>query len=347
MNFNSNTGKSVVERSRNHNERRTFLKKMFSIAGFAFLGCKAKEENKIQIAQRRDISKVVICRDDGLRDIDGNIIEKRSEALLEKALMNYFGSESGISGLGSIINKNDRVSIKLNCLAGKGLSTNISLVNALTKKLIALGVNENNIIVWDRLNDDLERAGYTINTTGGIKYFGNDYSGYTETFYNFGEVGSLLSRIVTDLSDVIINMPVLKDHGIVGLSASMKNMFGAIHNPNKYHLDIGDPYVADVNTIPEIKNKIKLVICDATRIQYDAGPPYHPKFCEDYNGLIISEDPVALDYESWKIIEEKRKENSMRTLKEVGRHPSYIFTAADKDHSLGFADDAKIKVIRV
>lgn len=329
------------------NERRSFLKKMVSITGFAFLGCTVKEENPNRITATRTNSKVVICRDTGLRDMEGNITAKRSGELLEKALASYFDSDNSSSGLGSIINKTDKVSIKLSCLAGKGLSTDISLVNALTKKLIDIGVNENNIVLWDRLNDDLERAGYRINTGSGIKCYGNDYSGYTEEFYNFGEVGSLLSRIVTDFSDVIINMPVLKDHGIVGLSAGMKNMFGAIHNPNKYHLNTGDPYVADVNSIPELNNKIKLTICDATRIQYEAGPPYFPKFCEDFNGLIISEDPVALDFEAWKIIEEKRKENSLKSLKDAGRNPSYIFTAADKDHMLGFADDAKIRVIRV
>jgi uncharacterized protein (DUF362 family) len=210
-----------------------------------------------------------------------------------------------------------------------------------------MGVAERNIIIWDRLNDDLERAGYTINTGNGIRCFGNDIAGYSEEFHFFGQAGSLLSRIVTDFSDVIINMPVLKDHGIVGLSAGMKNMFGAIHNPNKYHLDAGNPFVADVYAIPQIRNKTKLTICDATRIQYEAGPPYHPKFCEDYNSIIVSEDPVALDYESLKIIERKRKEHSLRSLIDVGRYPAYIFTAADSDHKLGYASDDKIEIKEV
>jgi uncharacterized protein (DUF362 family) len=331
----------------NSNERRNFLKQLFSIGGFAFLGCRIKEENKKMTGIPRESAKVVICRDAALRNADGAIIDQRIENLLDKALTTYFDSQDAVAGLGSIIGRNDRVSIKVNCLAGKGLSTEKMLVTALIMKLTALGVKADNIIVWDRLNDDLERAGYELNFGGGVKYLGNDYAGYTEDFYSFGEVGSLLSKVVTEMSDVIINVPVLKDHGIVGVSASMKNMFGAIHNPNKYHPDTGDPYVADVNAIPEIKNKIKLIVCDATRLQYEAGPPYHPKYCEDYNGLIISEDPVALDYEAWKIIEDKRNEHSLKTLKDAGRHPSYIFTAADSAHALGFADDAKIKVIRV
>ena len=66
----------------------------------------------------------------------------------------------------------------------------------------------------------------------------------------YGSAGSLLSNTLAHTCDAVINLPVLKDHGIVGVTLALKNLFGAIHNPNKYHTNAGDPYVADVNMFP-------------------------------------------------------------------------------------------------
>ena len=72
-------------------------------------------------------------------------------------------------------------------------------------------------------------------------------------------------------------------------------MFGAIHNPNKYHGSRGDPYVADLYSHPDIGGKIRMTILDALEVQPEGGPPYQADWCEDYGGLLISDDPVALE----------------------------------------------------
>ena len=60
---------------------------------------------------------------------------------------------------------------------------------------------------------------------------GNDVLGYGNELLTHGNAGSLLCRTLTDVCDAVINLPVLKDHGIVGVTMALKNMFGAIHNP--------------------------------------------------------------------------------------------------------------------
>ena len=100
-----------------------------------------------------------------------------------------------------------------------------------------------------------------------------------------GSAASLLSKTLTQTCDAVINLPVLKDHGIVGVTMALKNLFGAIHNPNKYHSDVGDPYVADVYMLPPIRQKVRLAICDATTAQYEGGPSYMPQWGWSYNGL--------------------------------------------------------------
>ncbi len=283
-----------------------------------------------------DMSRVVIARNELVRDgaftIKGDAVMK----LLDGALEAFFEKTPAVEVWRDLFSPRDIVGIKINCLAGRGLSTRPELVEAIIERLLSAGVPKNHIIVWDRLNDDLERAGYKVRTEReDIRYIGNDYSGYDTKLRVFGSIGSLVSRVVTDICTALINVPVLKDHGIVGVTLGLKNYFGAIHNPNKYHDSIGDPYVADVNMIPELRRKTRLTICDGITAQYEGGPPHMPQWSWPYNGLLVAGDMVALDTVGWRILEEKRREMGMPSLAEIGREPTYIATAADESHKLG------------
>jgi hypothetical protein len=124
-------------------------------------------------------------------------------------------------------------------------------------------------------------------------------------------------------------------------------MFGAIHNPNKYHPNAGDPYVADVNALPEIRSKIRLTICEALQAQYEGGPTYMPQWTWPYNGLLVARDPVALDTTGWQIIEKKRAEMGLKPLAAMKREPRYIATASDAGHRLGTNDPKRIERLEV
>jgi len=171
--------------------------------------------------------------------------------------------------------------------------------------------------------------------------------GYEQQLVTYGSVGSQLSKILTRNCDLLINVPVLKDHDGAGITAALKNMYGVIHNPNKYHPDGCNPYVADVNMLPEVRTKTRLHICDATTACYEGGPGFKPEYSWKYNGLIVSEDPVALDYTGWQMIERKRAEKKLKTLEAEKRAPQYIATAADAQHRLGTDDPKRIAVVEV
>jgi len=243
-----------------------------------------------------------------------------------------------------VVRPGEVVGLKVNCLAGRGNSTHPELVEAVSERLERAGVRE--IIVWDRLNADLESARFRIVERGsGRRCFGNDVLGYEDDLAAYGSVGSRVSRTLTQVCDAVINLPVLKDHGIAGVTIALKSLFGAIHNPNKYHLNVGDPYVADVNMLAPIRQKLRLHICDATAAQYEGGPSYMPQWMWPFNGLLLARDPVALDYTGWHIIEKKRAELRMKSLKELKREPAYIAKAADAQHRLGTNDPKKIEVV--
>ncbi len=268
-------------------------------------------------------------------------------AALDRALEALTGL-SGQAAWKHFFKSSDTVGLKVNALAGKGLSTHQPLVEAICQRLQDIGIAPGHIIIFDRMHHDLQRAGYSINLakTKPLCY-GNDRAGFDDRIYEYGLAGSRISRVVTDTCSVIVNLPVLKDHGIVGISGGLKNLFGLIDNPNKYHARVGDPYVADVAMLKPIRDKVRLTICDALTAQYEGGPPYMPPWCWPMHTLLIATDMVAMDRLIWEIIEEKRKEKKLPTLKQAGREPTYINTAADSQHRLGVNDLSRINVVEV
>jgi uncharacterized protein (DUF362 family) len=293
-------------------------------------------------------SRVVIARDAELRGAGKSPDPNRVLRLLDKAVQSFCGGDSPEEAWKKIVRSGEVIGLKVNCLSGRGASTNTVLVEAICERLEAAGIRPKNIVVWDRLNSDLESAGFRPRSRQDrVRYIGNDAAGYGGELAIFGSAGSLLSNTLTKTCDAVINLPVLKDHGIVGATMALKNLFGAIHNPNKYHTNGGDPYVADVNMFPAIRQKVRLTICDAITAQYDGGPSYMPQWSWPFNGLLVARDPVALDYTGWQILERKRAEKGLKSLREMRREPVYITTAADAAHRLGTNDPKRIDVVEV
>jgi hypothetical protein len=72
-----------------------------------------------------------------------------------------------------------------------------------------------------------------------------------------------------------------------------------------------------------------------------------PQWTWPCNSLLVAADPVALDATGWQIIERKRAEKGMKSLKALDREPAYIRTAADAQHRLGICDPARIQRLEV
>ena len=274
------------------------------------------------------------------------IIRRKNKIYNKKAFLDMLNES--IIDWSRLFNKNDVVGIKVNAIAGPSLSSNPELVEAIIECLKLTGIQENKIIIWDRTTRELKQSGFKINESqAGVRCFGTDSSlaGYDEAITISGEIGSCFSRIVTDLCTALINVPVLKDHDLAGISLSMKNYYGAIHNPNKYHGNNCSPYVADICAVDILRKKTKLVICDAITAQFHGGPGYKQQWAWEYGGIIISEDMVAIDSVGTHIIEGKRKSEKLQSLKDEKRFPGYLKVAADKEHNIGISDLNNIEII--
>lgn len=265
--------------------------------------------------------------------------EQRTLELLDCVLHGLFPSVDRTRIWQGIVRPGEMVAVKVNSLGGRGLSSNVVVVQAICERLQQAGVRAENILIFDRDTAELERAGFAIRTGGpGVQCFGSDRTGFEDELSAHGSVGSRITRILTRRCDALINVPVLKDHDGAGVSVALKNMYGVIHNPNKYHPNGCNPYVADVNMLPEIRSRLRLTLCDATSGCYEGGPGFKPQFLWRPNALIATQDSVALDRVAWEMIERKRAEMGLKTLAADGRAPSYIATAADAEHRLGNND---------
>ncbi len=291
-------------------------------------------------------SIVAIARSAKLQRVGSQVSKAAAADYLNRSMKRITGAPSAVSAWKSLFSGKETVGIKLSCLPGMPLSSGKGLVMAIVDGLRSAGVRGENIYIWERTGRELKGAGFKISHVG-LNVVGSDYfsnAGYSESIVFSGSVGTCFSKIMERV-DAVISVPVLKDHDIAGVSIGMKNFYGAIYNPNKFHGNRCDPYVADLCNHPIIRDKLRLTVCDATRVQVNNGPAFYPKYAREYGGLLVSRDPVALDYTGWQIIEELRKEMGLKPLEAVDREPTYILSAAKL--GLGRADAKHIKKINI
>jgi hypothetical protein len=73
------------------------------------------------------------------------------------------GERKAADAWASLFSPHDVVGIKINCIGAPKISTSLASVNAAIAGLKSAGVRDNNIIVWDRTDREVERAGLAIN----------------------------------------------------------------------------------------------------------------------------------------------------------------------------------------
>jgi uncharacterized protein (DUF362 family) len=228
-----------------------------------------------------------------------------------------------------------RIGLKVNCL-NSYLPTSPAVVRAIIQSLITrLGVAPSNITVWDRRLDELTKAGkYSTDDLQGATLLGTVASttdasgpGYTAPACSLVE-GSAprLSRILTDQTDLTINCPVLKSHGVAGVTAGLKNIYGIIDIPGSYHDNLATA-LPILYALPQIRNSIKLTIVDALRAvttgdtsdMWDCAP----------GRIFASLDTLALDRYAVDLV------NQLRAIRQKGPISGPVLGWLDNAYQLG------------
>ncbi len=261
--------------------------------------------------------------------------------MLGRALAKLTETNSGALAWKKLFSPDDVVGIKVNCLFGPGVSTRPDVVAVVIEGLKMAGVDENNIIVWDRSSSDLIKCGFIPNSGKGVKVFADDDKWGPEI--SQGAFKGKISTIISEKVTAFINMPVLKTHGIAGISCCLKNHYGSFHNPGSHHKNHCTPAIADFSSIPMVKEKSRLVVVDALRPQHSGGPGLQEKDQFDYHSIIVSTDPLAADYHGVTIIQ--------NALARAGKKPipdsSLIWLQAAQERGVGTCDPNKIEIARV
>jgi uncharacterized protein (DUF362 family) len=232
--------------------------------------------------------------------------------MVDKALTSLTGQDSVEAVWGSLFSKDDTVGIKVSCIAGATCSTRPELVERIIEGLKMAGVKENNIIIYERHDRELEQAGFPVNKgRTGVRAYERRYPGYESEPVKLPtrDYEIYLSKVLTQEITALINVPILKTHVASGITCALKNHLGSIRNPGAIHGARNDMEgIGDLNAAGPIRDKTRLIICDALRPLYDRGPSDDPRYRWLYQGVLATVDPVAMDVMGKEIIEAKRKE---------------------------------------
>ena len=275
-------------------------------------------------------SRVIIVGRPGVLAPSGDLDAARLRRIIERGFCLLTGETQVPAAVARLFRPADRVGIKVNTIGGRNISTRPETALALAGTLIAGGIPAEQIAIWDRTNRELREAGYRLaDSPREIKVLGTDTAGvgYGRDLVAHRGVGSLFSALQTDFATASISLAILKDHGMAGITAGLKNYFGAIHNPNKYHDNHCDPFVAEVFDVPLVRDKHRLTVIDALRVQFHRGPSFHAKWADACGQLIFSLDPVAADIIGRDLVERLRRAKGLPSLREEGREPLYLATA--------------------
>ncbi len=300
-------------------KRRSFVRSLAATVALGALNAPCRSQGASRQASRGFPPRVVVVRREGLSRLSGEAKAQAYHTVVSAGLR-----ELGEAQLRAALAGRTSVGLKLNCLAGRPLSPCPELVEALAGRLGDLGVRR--VVAWDRSMRELARAGFA---TRGTSYTvtATDAVGYGGRLFESGNVGSLVSNALLE-TDAVVSVGVLKDHDLAGISCALKNLYGVIHNPNKYHGSNCDPFIAEVVLLEPVRERLFLSVLDGALAQCHGGPSFKEAWTWAFEGVLFALDPVALDRVAADLIEEQRATRGLPSLREAKRPPSWIDSAA-------------------
>ena len=275
---------------------------------------------------------VVVAHDsEAIQSFDPN--PNRVRKLVDRGIVTLTGKKTIAEAWREFAGSNDIVGIKIVARGGPLFSVRKDVTAGIVAGLKSAGVPERNIIIWDKYQSDLIEAGYRIQedtnavrVLGVIPGIGFD----PEATYRFPHAGKLiwgdllfgkdraeeisaeshLTRLITQQITKLINVAVLTDHYEVGLSGSLLNLaLGSVDNVRRFPNDAAacESAVAEICSLPAVRDKTVLHIIDGLLGQYTLGPSIHPQSTWHNGTLYFSTDPVALDTVALGEIESQRR----------------------------------------
>jgi hypothetical protein len=243
-----------------------------------------------------DRSAVSLVRHDGVWDGD-RIQEHVVLEMLDAALVKLTGLRDAATAWRVLFDPGEQVGIKVNTISR--YTTTPQVAYAVAQRLQEAGLVAERIVIFDRTDHELVARGYTINADGpGVRCRG------AAAWEGAEQVAGTTQHVhdVMRACDALINVPALKLHGIAGFTSALKNHYGTIDRPGRLHGSYCDPAIPELNALPVIHDKTRLVIGDFIR-----SCPYDWNRMTKENLIAMSFDPVAHDAIARQVLVDRRE----------------------------------------
>ena len=313
--------------------------------------------------------------------VDGMYQGAAVRAMLEKGMTGLTGAPTWTDAWRSFFEKGDVVAIKVSPVGGKTLCSDATVLHGILGGLKEAGVAARDVVIYNRYREETLTAGIDKWVPDGVRMeFASaayndiqlDMDGYDLEHYmemalikpgeNWSDPHfrrSYVAKTIARQVNKFINLPVLKHHQSAGVTIALKNMsHGMVNNVNRSHLtptaNACGMFIPSVVSLPVIRQKAVLHICDGVKASYHGGPGARQQFVWEHKTMYFATDPVALDKTGWKAIDARREEAGMASIALSKPDNASHFLNCQVEHieiagslGLGEFDDAKIQVKRV
>ncbi len=311
--------------------------------------------------------------------VDGGYQREPVATMLHQGMMELTGAPDWVSAWRSFFEPGEVVGIKLNPVSRPWVMSAPEVVQEIVGGLEAAGIARKDIVVYDRYKVEFLQAGFDKWVPAGVRTsWAADYADKTQQRmegydpghwmdmqltlpgYSFEDEHarrSYAATFITRQVDKLVNLCLLKHHQSAGLTCALKNLsHGLVNNVNRSHsspmLNACGTFIPTSVSIPIIRNKTVLNICDAVHALYHGGPVMRKeatKFIWEPKRMYFATDPVALDKIAWEEIDRKRVEMGMKPLAEAPMDEFSGFVRMQPEHvdiagalGLGVSDREKI-----
>lgn len=250
-------------------------------------------------------ARVILIRDKEALSLSGRHNHEVIQKMLDEAVTVLLGEKDPVEAWRKLVIPSDIVGIKSNVWSY--LPTGRAVEQALKRRIMDVGVSEKNISIGDR---------------------------------------GVLRNSVFKKATALINARPARTHHWSGMGTCIKNYIMFVPWPSQYHGD-SCADLAKIWYLPRVKGKTRLnVLVMLTPLFHGIGPHhYSRKYVWEYKGLLVSQDPVAVDATGVRILQAKRREffGKERPLQPPVKH---IFLA-DTKHNLGVSHPDLIELIKL
>lgn len=278
----------------------------------------------------------------------GSILHAQEQTRRRPDLVAVKGGEPGpmfdraiaaMGGIAAFVPKGSRVLVKPNVgwdvSPERAANTNPALVRRVIEHCLEAGAKE--VVVFDHTCDTWTSSYRTsgieaaVRDAGGTMIPGNTDRHYTEVTLT-GTTTLTRVRVHEAFleSDVILNVPVLKDHSSTRLTIGMKNLMGVVWDRGYWHRNDLHRCIAEFAGY----RKPELTVVDAYRVMKDNGPRgVSGADVVTMKSLLLATDPVAADAAAAKL---------------AGREPADIeYIGLAEEMKVGTADLARLSISRI